>query len=173
MLAKWENPAVACLLAEIVSEKPQMTDGLITWTFPKQTPAPNVNQKLTTYQQKGVRIILTEYKDVFSDKPGRTSAAQIMINTGDAKSIYLPPYRLPAAAAAAAAAAARVGVIQEETRQLLQADIIEKSRQSMGSTSGVGTKERWHSAVVSSNPPLTGKLSCPSTSSHTSPPSSY
>ena len=56
--------------------------------------------------------------DIFSDKPGRTSAAQITINTGDAKPIYLPPYRLPAA---------RVGVAQEEIRQLLQAGIIEKS----------------------------------------------
>ena len=89
------------LLAEIASEKP-----LITWTFLEQTSTPNVNQKLTVYQQEGVRTILTKYKDVFSEKPGRTNAAQITINTGDAKPVYLPPYRLPAT---------RVGVVQEES----------------------------------------------------------
>ena len=50
MLAKWESPTAACLLIEIASEKPQVIDGLITWTFPEQTPTPNVNQKLTVYQ---------------------------------------------------------------------------------------------------------------------------
>ena len=62
MLAKWESPTAACLLVEIASEKPQVTDGLITWTFPEQTTIPNVNQKLTDYQQEGVWTILTEYR---------------------------------------------------------------------------------------------------------------
>lgn len=60
----------------------------------------------------------TEYGDVFSDKPGQTSAAKITIDTENAKPVYLPPYRLPAS---------RVKVVQEELRQLLQAGIIEKS----------------------------------------------
>ena len=114
------NQQQHALWAEIASEKPQVTDRLVTWTALKTD---TYTKCKPVYQQEGVSTILTEYKDVFSDKPGRTSVAQITIKTGDAKPVCLPPYHL----AAAAAAAKRVGVVQEEARQLLHAGIIEKS----------------------------------------------
>ena len=69
------KPNSSMISAEIESKNPQSTDGLVMCLSPKQIPSPNIYQNLTAYQWEGVRTILTNYKDIFSDKPGKTSTA--------------------------------------------------------------------------------------------------
>ena len=51
-------------------------------------------QHLSQLQRDEVLSLINKYPDVFSDKPGRTTAATHDIDVGAAKPIKLPPYRV-------------------------------------------------------------------------------
>ena len=54
-----------------------------------------IADQLTDEQRVELRHLLEQYKDTLQDKPGRTLAAEHVIDTGTAKPVKLPPYRLP------------------------------------------------------------------------------
>ena len=54
-----------------------------------------IGQQLTEPQKQELGKLLTKYRNVFSNKPGRTNLVTHHIKTGDVGPIRLPPYRLP------------------------------------------------------------------------------
>ena len=62
--------------------------------------------------------LITEFKDVFSSKPGRTKLIEYYIHTGDVQPIKLPPYRVPPAFLA---------MVKQELKKMLDQGIIEPS----------------------------------------------
>ena len=67
---------------------------MVLWDDGKGAP-PVVNQQLSTSQCSDVQGILTEYNDVFSSNLRATQLAEHRIETGSAKPVCQPPYRLP------------------------------------------------------------------------------
>lgn len=66
-------------------------DDLPSW---EETPDTGENEQLTETQIQEMRQLLTDNQDVFSYTPGATTATSIAIDTGDAKPVCSPPYRL-------------------------------------------------------------------------------
>ena len=64
---------------------------MVLWDDGTGAP-PVVDQQLSTSQCSAVQGILTEYND---SNPGATQLAEHWINTGSAKPVRQPPYRLP------------------------------------------------------------------------------
>ena len=79
---------------------------------------PVFGKQLTTSQQNNLSDLITEFKDVFSPKPGKTELLEHHIQTGDVKPIKLPPYRVPQAFQA---------MVKQELKEMLDQEIIEPS----------------------------------------------
>ncbi len=47
------------------------------------------------YKEEDIRVLLSEYDDVFSDVPGNTERVTMTINTGDSQPIRQTPYSVP------------------------------------------------------------------------------
>lgn len=95
MLRLWHPPCAVALHAEVTEA--EEGDEEDTMWYPKSTAvdeAPKLNQELSAQQQKEVQNLLTEFKDVLQNDPGRTDIAEYRIRT-TAKPVRLPPYRLP------------------------------------------------------------------------------
>ena len=84
-------------------------------------PGPTIEEgtNLTTQQQNDLDKLVDEYRDVFSDTPGRTDVVEHVINTGDASPIRLAPYRTPHSAHE---------FLRNEIKTLLRQGIIVPSR---------------------------------------------
>ena len=54
-----------------------------------------ISEDLTPQQQKEVRSLLREFKDVFSDKPGTTKLIEHEIETTTKDPIRVRPYPMP------------------------------------------------------------------------------
>ena len=97
MLQLWHPPCALSLLAE---ETPGETDGeidddVVLWNSGAEAAGtPTINEGLTTSQLEELRTLLSEFKDVLQNEPGRTHAAEYRIRT-KAAPVRLPPYRLP------------------------------------------------------------------------------
>ena len=61
----------------------------------KEEKSYEIADQLTDEQRVELRYLLEQYKDTLQDKPRRTLAAEHVIDTGTAKPVKLPPYRLP------------------------------------------------------------------------------
>eukprot|EP00731_Ephydatia_muelleri_P003291 Em0001g3291a len=89
MLKGWNTPTTVCLAAE------EMEDGEEIPLWKEESEEPKINEKLTQKQKKELDALRTEFGDVMSDLPGKTEIVEHRIETGDAKPVRLPPYRLP------------------------------------------------------------------------------
>ncbi|XP_021345000.1 uncharacterized protein LOC110444964, partial [Mizuhopecten yessoensis] len=78
----------------------------------------NVSEHLTTEQRKDVNNLLSEFKDVMTDKPGRTNLASHDIITTTDDPVRVRPYPLPFNTKS---------IIKEEVESMLEMDVIEPS----------------------------------------------
>ena len=77
-----------------------------------------MGEKLNEVQRQELRALLNEFRTLFSNKPGRTGLVEHCIETGTARPIRLPPYRIPQAYR---------DTVKQEIQEMLQAGIIEPS----------------------------------------------
>ena len=95
-----------------------MEDGEEIPLWKEESEEPKINEKLTQKQKKELDALRTEFGDVMSNLPGKTELVEHRIETGDAKSVRLPPYRLPHAYR---------GIVKKELEEMEKYGIIEKS----------------------------------------------
>ena len=88
MLRKWHEPLATSYC--MVEEK----DELHLWNEEEEQPY-EIADQLTEEQRAELRPLLKQYKGTLQVRPGRTQAAEHTIDTGTAKPVKLPPYRLP------------------------------------------------------------------------------
>ena len=117
MLAQWHNPTAECLMVEQAELDDGTADDIVTWTNGAEGDV-IINADLSVQQQADIQNIISRFKTVFQDEPGRTETTSIEIVTGDASPVHLPPYQLPKS---------RHETVQGEIKQLLQAGIIKPS----------------------------------------------
>ena len=90
MLRKWHEPLATSYWVEDVGEKEE----LHLWNE-EEEQSYEIADQLTDGQRVELRHLLEQYKGTLQDKPGRTRATEHIIDTGTAKPVKLPPYRLP------------------------------------------------------------------------------
>eukprot|EP00731_Ephydatia_muelleri_P005837 Em0003g85a len=90
MLRKWHEPLATSYWVEDVGGN----EDLHLWNE-EEEKSYEIADQLTDEQRVELRHLLEQYKDTLQDKPGRTLAAEHVIDTGTAKPVKLPPYRLP------------------------------------------------------------------------------
>lgn len=121
MLRKWHEPAASAFTAmEEVADEPDGED-VPLWNGEPSTAASNpvFGEQLTSEQQHELQGLLKEFADVMQNQPGRTDVAEHTIDTGAARPVKLPPYRLPHA---------HRETVQREIEEMLEAGIIEPSQ---------------------------------------------
>ena len=99
---------------------------LVAFSIPAVTDAEDLEYngdsskrgQLTEEQHADLNALLTEFSDVFSDTPGRTTLAEHEINTGNTAPVRQAPHRIPHAYR---------DMVREEVDRLLEEDIIELS----------------------------------------------
>ena len=120
ILKKWYPVAQS----EVVNLPEQVDERSLDEDFPSWQPTrdapgvPRFGKELTTSQQANLNDLIKEFRDVFSTKPGKTNMIEHHIQTGDAKPIKLPPYRVPQALQA---------MVKQEIKDMLDLGIIEPS----------------------------------------------
>ena len=75
-------------------------------------------EQLTAEQRGTLRALLGEFSSVMSNTPGQTTLAEHRIETGTARTVKLPPYRIPHAYR---------GAVEKEIQEMLEEGIIEPS----------------------------------------------
>ena len=121
MLRKWHKPAASIFTAmEDVTDELDGED-VPVWNGEASTAASNpvFGDQLTSEQQHELQGLLEEFADVMQNQPGRTDAAEHTIDTGTARPVKLPPYRLPHA---------HKETVQQEIDEMLESGIIEPSQ---------------------------------------------
>lgn len=114
MLQTYHSPTAVCLMAT------EQEKEIPSWEEPSHDPVrPLINSDLSESQQAQLRKVVEKYPDVWNVEPGRTTLAEMSIDTGEATPISLPPYSIPHARKQAA---------RDEVRAMLQAGVIEPSR---------------------------------------------
>ena len=84
-------------------ERSYFTEENIDEEADKEVPVQNddprgdisMGDQLDVQQKRELKGLLSEYRDVFSNKPGRTDMLQHHIETRESQPVRLPPYRLP------------------------------------------------------------------------------
>lgn len=92
MLKQWHTPTHAYYFAKEVGDEEEVP----VWN--KDTGAetqPKLGDQLSDGQRKQLQDFLREFDDVMKNERGRTTFGEHRIETGDARPIRLPPYRLP------------------------------------------------------------------------------
>ena len=79
---------------------------------------PTISKQLSDEQVLQLQQVLLQFDQVLKNQPGRTVLAEHRIETGTARPVRLPPYRLPHAYR---------NSVQEEIQEMLKHDIIEPS----------------------------------------------
>ena len=121
MLRKWHEPAASIFTAmEDVTDELDGED-VPVWNGEASTAASNpvFGDQLTSEQQYELQGLLEEFADVMQNQPGCTDAAEHTIDTGTARPVKLPPYRLPHA---------HKETVQQEIDEMLESGIIEPSQ---------------------------------------------
>ena len=72
-------------------------EDLLFWLDGTPEDRPPIGQELTSGQVEQLHQILSEFSQVLQNQPGRTGLAEHKIDTGTARPVILPPYRLPQA----------------------------------------------------------------------------
>ena len=117
MLRKFEMPTASAYFAEERAGVDDDPEDIPTWRDSGNGEF-HVGEQLTETQQADLHQLLNEFSDVFQCKPGCTSKAEHVIDSGNAAPIRLPPYRIPHAYRAA---------VKEELEGMLADGIIEPS----------------------------------------------
>ena len=89
MLKGWNTPTIVCLAAE------EMEDGKEIPLWKEESEEPKINETQTQKQKKELDALRAGYGDVMSYLPGKTELVKHRTETGDAKPVRVPPYRLP------------------------------------------------------------------------------
>ena len=119
MLRKWHVPVSTNYWAE---ETVVDVDGeeVLTWreqgSIGEDQPA--IGEQLSEVQRQQLEGLLRGYSDIMLNPPGRTNLAEHDVETGSARPIKQPPYRLPYAYRQE---------VQEELEEMLENGIIEES----------------------------------------------
>ena len=118
MLRKWHAPSAVNLLAEDVTEDEQ--DEILLWDkdLGLIEDQPVIDEQLEKNQHTQLQELLTEFKDILSNQPGKTNVTEHTIETGDAHPIRLQPYRLPYA---------YTDKVRQELKDMEESGIIEPS----------------------------------------------
>ena len=79
---------------------------------------PEISEKLPLVQQRALRQLIEQFRDVFDDEPGQTTLVEHGIETGTARPVRQQPYRLPYA---------HRETVEQELEQMEKAGIITPS----------------------------------------------
>ncbi len=117
MLRKWNTPTIPNLLAEEESE--ELMGELPLWKKDDCVSTEIVmDHRLEERQQQDLQQLISRFTKTIRDTPGRTTIIEHDINTGTARPIRLPPYRLPQAYR---------GTVKNEMQEMLEHGVIEPS----------------------------------------------
>ena len=94
------------------------SDEVLFWQEGDPQDQPVIGEQLTEEQVLKLQQILKEFDQVLQNQPGQTGLAEHKIETGSARPVRLPPYRLPQAYRDS---------VREELQEMLKQDIIEHS----------------------------------------------
>ena len=72
-------------------------DDVLCWKDGDPGDQPTISNRLSTDQLEQLQHLLTEFSEVLKNQPGQTQLAEHKIDTGSARPVRLPPYRLPQA----------------------------------------------------------------------------
>ncbi len=116
MLRRWHTPTTSLFAEDTTVEEGE--EDCPEWRDdgPGQ---PTVGKHLTVQERADLDTLLKECGDVLQSRPGRTSLAEHTIDSGAAKPVKLPPYRLPHAYREE---------VQSELREMLDTGMIEPSK---------------------------------------------
>ena len=96
MLRKWHAPTALNLWAEEETEPLEDSELPLWREDPSESESmPTISERLSSSQKEQLRQLREEFADVMRDQPGRTTLAEHQIETGSARPVRLPPYRLP------------------------------------------------------------------------------
>eukprot|EP00731_Ephydatia_muelleri_P026442 Em0018g542a len=112
MLKGWNTPTTMCLAAKETEEGEEIQ------LWKDDIGEPKINERLTPKQRGQLNVLRAEFTDVMSDLPGKAELVEHRIETGDAKPVRLPPYRLPHAYR---------DIVKKELEEMEKYGIIEKS----------------------------------------------
>ena len=93
MLKQWNSP-VASVLA-VRTEQVEESDGQIVMVGDGCEGTPTLGQLLSQTQVQELQELINTMPEVFTDKPGRTTASEHCIDTADAQPVQISPYRIP------------------------------------------------------------------------------
>ena len=118
MLRKWNTPTQLSMWTD--EGDPDEHDELPLWgrKGEAEDAHPQISDQLDQGQQTELLSLLKAYSDVLSSEPGRTTLAQHAIETGDARPIRQPPYRL---------AHAYCELVKTELQEMQESGLIEPS----------------------------------------------
>ena len=116
MLSQWHaSTATACYIDEVTHTNEE--DDL--YIFDEgASEDPIISDHLTPVQRTAMEALLSEYGEVLSNQPGRTSVVEHVIDTADSKLVGQQAYRLPHAYR---------NKVRDELDRMLSHDIIEPS----------------------------------------------
>ena len=117
MLRQWHAPIAASYFTEEALEE----EGRASES---DSTKPTVGEQLTEQERTELDQLLDEFIDVLQSQPGRTSLVEHRIDTGNARPVKLPPYRIPHAYRESAS---------KELQEMLDTGIIEPSRSAWAS----------------------------------------
>lgn len=106
------------LLKRWYAPRQQEVQALAVHLPPPEIPQVPMGEQLSPHQVQDLKELLARNRDVFSDKPGRTSLVAHDINTEPGKRVRLKPYRIPET---------RRQAVREEVKMMLEMGVIEES----------------------------------------------
>lgn len=128
MLAPYESPTSVCLLTH--GEPLDKDEQIPSWNDEEtehkgeENPRPLVNPELEDEQRQAITRLLERMKSAFSKRPGRTNLAEMTINTGTAKPVFAPSFRVPHALK---------DTLRQEVAEMQKAGLVLPSRSPWGS----------------------------------------
>ena len=119
MLRAWHTPSDLGLAALVDDDVPDLP----VWSEPEvRTMHPHMNADLIKDQI--IQLALVKFGKVFTNTPGLTDQAKMVIETGESFPIHTPPYKVPHA---------RQKLLEDEVEQFLRAGLIMPSKSSWAS----------------------------------------
>ncbi len=105
-------------LVETTAELQGEEEDIVFWKDGEPSDQPTISDHLKADQKEQLNTLMAEFAQVFQNQPGCTPLVQHKIETGAARPVRLPPYRLPQAYHAE---------VEQELQEMLAQDIIEVS----------------------------------------------
>ena len=118
LLKKWTTPTATAMAVAIIQENECPDEGDIVTVDLDTDEVPRFSNDLSSQDKKEATSLVLEFKEVFSNTPGRTQLAEHGIRTGEAAPIRAPTYRIPIA---------YINQVHEELKKMQELGIIEPS----------------------------------------------